>query len=344
MKQETFYKKESKEIHLDLYVDESKNRKYEIGETKEIIDYIMIMAIPLEKKEYLYKKLNNSRCLRNEGRIFENCNLKCKFHTENNGEIHYTKIQKENVKYKIANNWIDILLHNNLNDEKSIYFNILGVIESNLDMDLFGDDKQYGNVYTRFFRTALLRLIAVFNNYDRIIIEHIYHDSTTEMETHKYFDTNAIKHIRMRQFLQRENRIFFITDKVEFIDSDHKQGEQMNSQFIQFVDLVLGLTCNVIHNDAENAAKIKLTEKIYPLIKRVLDKKQYLNKNSKYNYFNKQIISFFPCVSKEKLKIKCNELYGNNFEIDNILKNGNFFINTKQLLFKIEDGQMSLFD
>ena len=55
MKQETFYKKETKEIHLDLYVDESKNRKYEIGETKEIIDYIMIMAIPIEKRSTCIK-------------------------------------------------------------------------------------------------------------------------------------------------------------------------------------------------------------------------------------------------------------------------------------------------
>ena len=74
------------------------------------------------------------------------------------------------------------MLENNRNDEKSIYFNILGIIESNLDIKNFGKEKQFGNIYCRFFRSCLLRLIAMFKEYDQVVIDNIFHDKTTEIE------------------------------------------------------------------------------------------------------------------------------------------------------------------
>ena len=334
-----FYDIPLKEVHLDLYVDESKNRVYKHGNKKEIIDYIMIMAIPKNKKEELFAELNNARCLNNKVHEFGYCAEECRFHKENNGEIHYGNIDKENVKYKIANNWLDILLQN----KESIYFNILGIIESNLDISAFGDEKQFGNIYTRFFRTALLRTLKMFNNYNKIVVDNIYHDCTTEMEQHKYFKTSAINRIDLQEFLNKERKIHFNTEKIEFIDSDHRKSKNDESQFIQFADLILGLTCNVIHNDASNSAKIKLTEKIYPLISRILDKKTCSNKNSGYNYFNKQTIGFFPFISKKQIASKCMELYGGKIDINKMLENGDFFCNYKEVLFKINNGQLSLF-
>lgn len=332
-----------KEIHLDLYVDESKNRKYKYGKNDELIDYIMIMAIPKNKKDELLEEIIDARCLNENVKKFGYCKEECKFHKENNGEIHYGKIDKENIKYKIADRWIDIVLKNNIYKKDSIYFNILGIIESNLDMTVFGNEKQFGNIYTRFFRTALLRLLRSFNNYDRIIVDHIYHDSTTEMEQHKYFRTSAINKINLQEFFKKERKIVFNTKEVEFIDSDHRKSKNVESQFIQLADLILGLTCNVIHNDASNSAKIKLTEKIYPLISRIVDKKTNANKNSSYNYFNKQIVGFFPIISKEEMLKKCNELYGKELDFDKILTNGDFFCNYKNILFKIDDGQLTFF-
>ena len=343
MKEIRFFDIPLKEIHLDLYVDESKNRKYIFGKNNEIIDYIIIMAIPKDKKDELLEKIVNARCLNENINKFGYCKNECKFHKENNGEIHYAKIEKENIKYKIADRWIDILLENNLYKKESIYFNILGIIESNLDMTVFGNEKQFGNIYTRFFRTALLRILGMFNNYDRIIIDNIYHDCTTEMEHHKYFRTSAINRINLQEFFSQDKKIMFNNDKIEFIDSDHRKSQTNESQFIQFADLILGLTCNVIHNDASNAAKIKLTQKIYPLISRILGKKTFCNKNSSYNYFNKQTISFFPIISKEDLTNKYIELYGNSFDFDKMLMNGNFFSNYKNILFKVDNGQLSLF-
>lgn len=338
-----FFDMPLKEIHLDLYVDESKNRKYKYGQNDEIIDYIMIMAIPKNKKEELFSEINNARCLNENIEKFGYCKEECKFHKENNGEIHYGKIERENIKYKIADKWVEILLNNNIGKKESIYFNILGIVESNLDMTVFGNEKQFGNIYTRFFRTALLRLLKMFNNYDKIIVDNIYHDSTTEMEEHKYFKTSAINKINLQEFVKGERKIIFNTKEIEFIDSDHRKSKNMESQFIQLTDLILGLTCNVIHNDASNPVKIKLTEKIYPLISRILDSKTNSNKNSSYNYFNKQTIGFFPIVSKERMLNKCRELYGKELEFERILANGDFFGNSKNVLFKIDVGQCSLF-
>ena len=224
-----------KTIHLDVYVDESKNRTYTCYDGKtETITYIMILAIPKDKKAELYQKLNNARCLNEENHIFGEYINNCRFHDENDGKLHYTEIQKKNnVKYKIANRWLNILLDNNFNNDKEIFFNILGIIESNLDINNFGNEKQFENIYCRFFRSCLLRLISMFKEYDQVIIDNIFHDKTTEMELHPYFNTNAIKQIRMKQLLEENKRIFFKTTEMEFIDSDHHNGDTMNSQFIQ---------------------------------------------------------------------------------------------------------------
>lgn len=163
------------------------------------------------------------------------------------------------------------------------------------------------------------------------------------MEQHKYFRTSAINKINLQEFFRRERKIVFNTEEIEFIDSDHRKSQNVESQFIQFADLILGLTCNVIHNDASNSAKVKLTEKMHPLISRILDKKTNSNKNSSYNYFNKQTVGFFPIISKEEKLKKCIELYGEKFDFDKILMNGDFFCNYKNILFKINDGQLTLF-
>lgn len=345
--QTVFTKMPKKIIHLDLYVDESKNRTYtNFDGNKETITYIMIMAVPKDKKDKLYQKLNNSRCLSEKQNIFDKCNENCKFHCENDGELHYTEIQKRNnVKYKIAERWLDILLENNLNDEKSIYFNSLGVIESNLDINRFGNEKQFGNIYSRFFRSCLLRLIAMFKEYDQVIIDHIFHDKTTEMELHPYFNTNAIKQIRMQQLFEDDQKTFFETNQIEFLDSDHHKGDVINSQFIQFVDIILGTSLNVIHNTATNKAKKELSFKIKPLIERILsDSNVFAKMNSSYHFFNKQSISYFPKISKEKLEENIKEYYTREINFDKLLENSNYFSNTKQLLLKEETGQLSLFN
>lgn len=140
----------------------------------------------------------------------------------------------------------------------------------------------------------------MFKEYDQVIIDNTFHDKTTEMELYPYFDTNAIKQIRMKQLLEENKRIFFKTNEIEFIDFDHHNGDTMNSQFIQFADIILGTILNVIHNSATNSAKKELSLKIKPLIERILsDNNIFSKKKSHYNFFNRQSISYFPIISKE---------------------------------------------
>lgn len=93
-----------------------------------------------------------------------------------------------------------------------------------------------------FLGVVYLDLYQCLKNMIRVIIDNIFHDKTTEMELHPYFNTNAIKQIRMKQLLEEDKRIFFKTNEIEFIDSDHHNGDTMNSQFIQFVDIILNTT------------------------------------------------------------------------------------------------------
>lgn len=82
----------------------------------------------------------------------------------------------------------------------------------------------------------------MFKKYDQVIIDNIFHDKTTEMELHPYFNTNAIKQIRIKQLLEEDKLIFFETNEIEFIDSDHHNGDTINSHSIQFVDIIWGTT------------------------------------------------------------------------------------------------------
>ena len=66
--------------------------------------------------------------------------------------------------------------------------------------------------------------------------------------------------------------------------------------------------------------------------------------NSRYHFFNKQSISFFPKISKENLKENVKEYYTKEVNFDKLLENGNYFSNTKQLLLKEETGQLSFFN
>ena len=328
-------------IHLDIYVDEAKQIKYN-GLKMETITYIMLLAVPTDKKYIMFNRLNNARCLNPDNELgFSVCDKKCDYHHKNNSEIHYNEINQGNsrIKKNIAERWINILLDNNFKNENAIYFNILGIIENNIDLELFGN-KKHSNMYSRFFRTNLLRLLRMFDKYDTIIIENIYHDKTNEMEQHKYFKTNAIQKIKNNSY--KNDRIKFCTESIEFIDSKHyKSDKPIESQFIQFVDLILGVTVNVIHNNASTDSKKYLSNLIYPLIFRIIDSNYCKNKNSKYNYFNKQAISFFPKLSKEEIISK----YANIDEkcIDMLLSISSNFDNNKEILFKEDLGQQLSF-
>lgn len=325
-----------KKIELEIYADESKEIKY----NNEKITYIMVMAIPVEKKIELYNRLNNARCLANENNNFASCKKNCKYHNHNNFEIHYNSIGNDNVIKKIAMNWIDILLNNNKKDENLIHFAILGIYENRLDLQRFGKNKIFGNIYNRFFRIALNRLLTTYNNYDSIEIKNIFHDNTNEMEQHNFFKEHTINKIIEEEIINIK-KFTFKSKLINFVDSDHKKSNfTIESQFVQLVDLILGLTINFIHNNAKNSNKKELTTAISPLICRILENPN--NKNSHFNYFNKQVISFFPKDNFNSIIEKYGDI--NDNVIRNLLASQNNFENTKKALFNEEKNQLNIFD
>ena len=194
------------------------------------------------------------------------------------------KISKDPWPFFIASKWLDYLL----NDRDKVYFYILGINLNRLDKSYFGQQKQQNNIYNRFFRTSILKSVkSYFHPYEKIYIKKICHDSSTSLETDAYLSWHCIFYID-----NRDDKIYFKTDKIDFIDSDHRKSSNDYSHFIQFIDLLLGCVYNCIEYASKNPDKEAIAEKCLPLVERLIEKPN--NKNSRYNYVGRQKIEFFP--------------------------------------------------
>lgn len=225
------------------------------------------------------------RCGHPEGdKIWGQCSDECQRHKHNNTEVHYSDIEKSKDKYFIAEKWLNYLL----NDGNKIYFYILGIDLRKLDKAQFGTQRQANNIYNRFFRTAILKSVkSYFHNYSSITIEKIFHDKNKALETDLHFPWHSIFYIG-----NRDDKVRFTSNKISFINSDHRKSKNPYSNFIQFIDLLLGCINNCLDHISKNADKEALAEKSLPLIERLIEKPN--NKNSSYKYVGRQKIDFFP--------------------------------------------------
>ena len=115
-----------------------------------------------------------------------------------------------------------------------------------------------------------------------------------DQEHHKYFPWHSIFRLQLEA-----DKLYFIGNRIKFISSDHRKSDkdEIHSHFIQFIDLVLGCFMNCLHVNSKNANKLNLAKQAYPLVSRLI--KAPYNPNSRYNYYRRQSIEFFP---KENLK------------------------------------------
>lgn len=123
---------------------------------------------------------------------------------------------------------------------------------------------------------------------DEIVIKDIVHDHSPLTEDPSiYYD-------KLMDELESDEKIELDTPEISYIKSDHRESvDLVDSHLIQFIDLILGLTVNYIHyRSTENEKKVKLTEKISELIKRLIHNPN--NPHSRYNYLRKKRIEFFP--------------------------------------------------
>lgn len=292
------------ENRLEVFSDESyfdyDNKKYMV---------LGSLFIPLSMKEKLSNELSNLRCLNTYSNEwywdFDECpnHHRCKeeWHNLNNAEIHHKKLSKSSSHSlkEISKRWLTFLLRNNKKNKESIYFYILYVDLNNIDKEFFGSKSIQNNIYTRFYRTVINGGINFFFN-KSVKIEHIYHDEASDKKCHDYFSW-VVPH--------KLNKLDSINLKkdIEFIDSDHKRSNKCTeSQFIQFVDLIMGaVTQNIF--PSTNQTRKDIDSIICPLVKRLM--KYPYNKNSSYKYFKKQNISIFP---KNQIKYQ-KDLNGNIF-------------------------------
>lgn len=100
----------------------------------------------------------------------------------------------------------------------------------------------------------------------------------------------------MIDYLNNQKRVNVKTDEITFISSNHREYEdnecKENAQLIQLIDLILGLSNQIIFQLSKSRNKIKVANDFYPLFKRLWNNPY--NFNSFYNYVRNQQVSIFP--------------------------------------------------
>lgn len=263
-------------IRLKLFCDESSAGGWL---------YSGMLIVPSNIEAVILRDLLNKRCgYSGSNRIWGGCKPACDYHKKNNTEVHFAEVEKSKNKFFVAERWLDYLL----NDTEKVFFYVLGIDLQKLDRGQFGSKRQDANIYNRFFRTVILKSVkSFFHRYRSIIIEQIYHDNNRNLETDTRFPWHSIFYIG-----NKDGKISFTSKKIKFIDSDHKKSGNSYSNFIQFVDLLLGCIHNCLDHTSRNIDKETLAKKSLPLIERLI--KNPNNMRSQYKYFGRKKIEFFP--------------------------------------------------
>ncbi|MDD4750005.1 MAG: hypothetical protein PHD26_08845, partial [Methanosarcinaceae archaeon] len=253
----------NKNIELDIYSDEILSNLDYFDNTKWM--YLGVLFIPKDYKEDVLNNLKDLRCIKNHhwNGLESYCPNRCKFHKDNNTEIHFKEIGKSNARYKIAKNWIHFINKKACRKyKKMIYLNILGINLSNINYKEFGSGgKTELNIYNRFYRTVLKSgLNYFFKGYTNIIVNSIFHDRGSQ-EYHEYFPWHPIQQTEFEI-----NRVSINCKEIKFIDSDHRKSKSDESQFIQLIDLILGATFSIIHNSSNNSRKKEVCELFKPTL------------------------------------------------------------------------------
>ncbi|OEC84938.1 MULTISPECIES: hypothetical protein [Methanobacterium] len=288
-------------MKFEVYADDFYLRNEFLG--------IGCLFVPVDKKVELVNSLINKRCLGKSGNYkwnYGDCSFNgmCKkqWHDLNNCEIHYRTLDSSSShpKKEISGRWVDFLIKNNLENLGLVYFKILYINLSNLDENCFGDENARENMYNRFFRTIIKGSRFFFGPELKEIVK-IYHHKGENHEIHSYFPW----HVGTRLNID-EDDFFVVDEEIKFIESDHKiyfgSDDDLSdeSNIIQFVDLIIGvMSRNIFDGLSNDPTKIILAEKVRDLTQRLLISPK--NRNSRYNYYRKQDISFYP---KNKLEIQ----------------------------------------
>ncbi len=284
-------------MELEIYSDET-HVKDNTG--KKYLG-IACLFVPTSYKTTLSNTLSKLRCMNKNSTKwswnFKDCKNECKeqHHNLNNFEIHSKQI-KNNMskeKLKIYRRWVNFIVKHNSRQtyrNRLLYFNILYLDLDKLDFDNFGVDKDTTNIYNRFYRTVLLSAKSFYFKDQNITIKNIYHDNEDAKKNHEYFKWHVI------DYLNNQKRVSVKTDEITFISSNHREYDEINfkenAQLIQLIDLILGLSNQILFGLSRSKNKVKVANDFYPLFKRLWN--YPYNFNSSYNYVRSQQVSIFP--------------------------------------------------
>lgn len=257
------------------------------------------LFVPVENKYRLVKRLSNLRCLNDESKIWSwdssDCRHDCKYHGINDFEIHFKKIENSTseAKIRICRKWVNFIINNNRHvrdKDNLLYFNILYLDLEKLDFDIFGVEKDTTNIYNRFFRSVILSARSFYFKNQDFTIKEIFHDIADEKESHDYLYRQPI------DFLNVEERLNVLTNRIKFIDSDHKNHDDVenkrNAHLIQLIDLILGCCNQILFRTSSSENRNKIAGDFYPLFKEMW-LKPYDYKNH-FNYVQSQQVQIFP--------------------------------------------------
>jgi hypothetical protein len=287
----------NRQVTISVYCDERKvdGCQHPLGENWV---YVSLLIVPDDKKAEVLEVLNRHRTTE-----------------EYDYEIKFRKIRRPSGKSKItkvARLWLNEIT----NDPRNrFYFKVLGIRKDNLLSKLFGAPDSIGiddNIYNRFFRAAFLGALNSYfprEQYDKVIITHLFHDRHGGLERHQYFPRHLFSKLG-------EKRVVFSNTEVKFVDSNHKRevGYQNESHFIQLADILVGSLSHCLDLPSDsNDGRNEIGRVQLPFLRNLM----HLS-SGKYQYFRKYDISFFP-LRKLKQLVDLTEMQSQFFKERRIL-------------------------
>lgn len=261
----------SKEVAVRLYADEVKPA----GGHPWL--YIGMLAVPEELHAYALDALERARS-----------------DAGYDGELHFTHLSQR-PKIELAKAWVQLVLYDT---RKCFHFHIFGIDLSKLRKEAFGYSgrEQDRRIYNRFFRSTTAYVLKGFFLSDprvrSVRVTGIFHDRS-EMEQDDLFDWHLVWRLE-----QDEPEIVFESDRVHFIDSDHRKEQAFPSEshFIQLIDILLGATRECLDYTSKKRGHVEVARVVLPLLERLTDPKRVSNPNSRYRYHHRCSVSFFPSI------------------------------------------------
>lgn len=262
------------QIAVRLYCDEIRPYRNRLGEHWM---YIGLLAIPEARYECVLERLLEDR---QQAAYWD--------------EVHFSQLRNysyahcHNKKTLLARYWLERVLWDT---DKVFHFHLLGLNRGNLQPLAFGAGRtQERRIYNRFFRALVAGMLKHCFPGKSVTVSRVFHD-VSELQHDDLFEWHTIWRLD-----SDTQAISFVPRQIDFIDSDHRRETRFSSDshLIQLCDLLLGGLTQCL--DARNVKDgcCEIASLLLPLAERLTDPLRAENRNSRYRYWRRISMSFFP--------------------------------------------------